>query len=91
MHTTLLLETMAQEMEQGEKIVEVDTINDAILKIVTNYMVKSPETGMDTEVIPTPPLVTERIYVSAYVMCRTRWREWRKKPWQQLRRETLKG
>lgn len=88
MHTTLLFETMAQELEHGEKVsmggdrvtkvlyvnekktysdvvktipqvVEVDTINDANLKVISDYMVESPETGVENEVIPTPPLVFE--------------------------------
>ncbi|XBJ01727.1 hypothetical protein VPH35_021301 [Triticum aestivum] len=47
LHTTLFLETMAQELERGEKVVEVDTINDANLKVITDYMVESPETRVE--------------------------------------------
>ncbi|XP_044429316.1 uncharacterized protein [Triticum aestivum] len=59
LHTTLLIETMAYDQEQGEKekVVEMVGQHDSALKVTSEYMVESPE--MNAKVIPTPPLVTE--------------------------------
>ncbi|XP_037460918.1 uncharacterized protein LOC119331846 [Triticum dicoccoides] len=59
LHTTLLIETMAYDQEQGEKekVVEMVGQHDSTLKVTSEYMVGSPE--MNAKVIPTPPLVTE--------------------------------
>lgn len=59
LHTTLLIDSMAQEMDHGEKVVEITDLYDSALNITNEYKVESPDTEMNIEVIPTPPLVTE--------------------------------
>ncbi|XP_044429317.1 uncharacterized protein [Triticum aestivum] len=45
LHTTLLIETMAYDQEQGEKekVVEMVGQHDSALKVTSEYMVESPE------------------------------------------------
>lgn len=46
-------------MDHGEKVVEITDLYDSTLNITNEYKVESPDTEMNIEVIPTPPLVTE--------------------------------
>ena len=58
LHTSLLIETMAQEMEH-EKVVEVTRNCDSALTVTHAYKVESPEAEMVSEGLPTLPLVTQ--------------------------------
>lgn len=51
--------TYSDAVRTSPQVVEVTDQHNSTLPVSNEYMVESPETAVDVEVIPTPPLVTE--------------------------------
>uniref|UniRef100_A0A8I6X6V3 DUF4283 domain-containing protein n=1 Tax=Hordeum vulgare subsp. vulgare TaxID=112509 RepID=A0A8I6X6V3_HORVV len=60
LHTSLLIDSMAMEfMEEEKHVVYVDAEMGEFDAGKVEYMVESPDTAVEVEVIPIPPLATE--------------------------------